>query len=103
MKNVDDGIATMQGDGEREEFKLRSANSYHRRLQHQLISDAGLFSYSVGEGRSRSVTITRDESKKSEAVVQGDRIERADGNSSEAHAATETAPGNESAEINAEA
>ncbi len=67
MKNVDDGISTMQTEEERGEFKLRSANSYHRRLQHQLISDAGLFSFSAGEGRSRAVVITRDESKKSEA------------------------------------
>ncbi len=67
MKNVDDGISIMQSEGEKEEFKLRSANSYHRRLQHQLISDAGLFSFSTGEGRSRAVVITRDASKKSEA------------------------------------
>jgi len=79
MKNVDDGISIMQRDDQKEEYKLRSANSYHRRLQHQLISDAGLFSYSTGEGRSRAVVITKDESKKSEAAAAA---QEANGNTS---------------------
>lgn len=54
-------------NSEEREHSLRPSNSYHRRLQHQLISDSesGLYSYSVGEGRERFVVITKNENMSS--------------------------------------
>lgn len=59
-------IENLKGSEERE-HSLRPANSYHRMLQHQLISDSesGLYSYSVGEGRERFVVITKNENMSS--------------------------------------
>ena len=52
-------IAKFESDSELAELRLKPRNSYLRRLQHQLIVDAGFESESVGEGSDRGVQIKR--------------------------------------------
>ena len=52
-------IAKFEKDKELGELRLKPRNSYLRRLQHQLIVDAGFESSSVGEGSGRGVMIKR--------------------------------------------
>ncbi len=65
ITNAKESIELMKTDTSMAELRLEPANSYHRRLQHQLITQDDLFSYSEGEGKERSVVITRDETKNS--------------------------------------
>ena len=52
-------IAKFEKDEELGEMRLKPRNSYLRRLQHQLVVDAGYASASVGEGADRGVQISR--------------------------------------------
>jgi spoIIIJ-associated protein len=45
----------------KEPVHLRSMNSFERRIAHQIVSDAGLFSHSEGTGRDRHLIITLQE------------------------------------------
>jgi hypothetical protein len=41
------------------EYRLRPANSFYRRLQHQQVKEEGLHSMSAGEGNDRAVVVLR--------------------------------------------
>lgn len=60
LADVASGLSVLSKQPEMPEFALRPTNSFYRRLQHQQIARAGLYSYSQGEDPERCVVITRD-------------------------------------------
>jgi hypothetical protein len=60
MADVAAGIAILNGQADKNEFPLKPANGFYRRLQHQQIAHAGFYSYSSGDDPQRCVVITRD-------------------------------------------
>lgn len=61
LLEVDKAVLALKNHPSMNEFRLRPQNSFVRRLQHQKVSDLGLYSSSVGEGEDRSVLITTRE------------------------------------------
>lgn len=59
IAEANSAIEKFGNDKDLTEFSLKPRNSYLRRLQHQLIVDAGFESVSVGEGAERAVKIKR--------------------------------------------
>lgn len=57
MREAQDAISKLQSEPTLERVKLNPANSFLRRMQHQLISDHGFTSESTGEADDRSVVI----------------------------------------------
>jgi len=56
---VDQAMQSLSANLDLKEIILAPQNSYYRRLQHQKAVDAGFISDSVGEGKERSVKISR--------------------------------------------
>lgn len=64
LKDVTEAISKLDGKNGKEsldEIILKPANSFYRRLQHQRAVELGFDSFSVGEGKDRSVRIARKE------------------------------------------
>jgi len=59
IKNVEDAIRTITKDPALSEILLAPANSFYRRMQHEAVKKAGLFSTSAGEGHDRAVKVLR--------------------------------------------
>jgi spoIIIJ-associated protein len=46
-----------------ETVDLKSMNSFERKMIHDIISEAGYYSHSEGEGRTRHIVVTREDTK----------------------------------------
>jgi len=63
-KEVLKAVAKLREDPSTDSVPLAPQNSYHRRLQHQMISEEGFASASTGEGDGRAVCVIRQGNSK---------------------------------------
>lgn len=59
LDSVETATLSLKNDQNLQEITLAPQNSYYRRLQHQRAEDLGFASDSVGEGKERSVRISK--------------------------------------------
>jgi R3H domain len=72
MREAQDAISKMQSEPGIDRLQLNPANSFLRRMQHQLISDHGFASESTGEADSRAVVILQAGAQKQPAEQAAD-------------------------------
>lgn len=63
LEEVKRAIAELAANPELDEVTLKPTNSFYRRIQHSAVGETGMFSFSVGEGRDRSLRVSRHNNK----------------------------------------